>query len=182
MSRPAVFLDRDGTIIVEKVYLSDPDGVEFIAGSVEAMRQLADAGFVVVIVTNQAGIARGKYGVEEYQAVARRVAERLEEGGVQVGGTYFCPHHPDVTGACDCRKPGTGMYREAAAALALDFDQSWFVGDKLSDVGAAEVLGGCGILVRTGYGAEVEGEAPSHVPVVDDLATAVRHIIDRASR
>jgi D-glycero-D-manno-heptose 1,7-bisphosphate phosphatase len=74
------------------------------------------------------------------------------------------------------------MYREAAAALALDFDQSWFVGDKLSDVGAAEVLGGCGILVRTGYGAEVEGEAPSHVPVVDDLATAVRHIIDRTGR
>ena len=146
------------------------------------MRQLADAGFVVVIVTNQAGIALGKYGVEEYQAVARRVAEGLEAGGVPVGGTYFCPHHPDVTGACDCRKPGTGMYRHAAAALALDFNQSWFVGDKLSDVAAAETLGGGRILVRTGYGGEVEGEAPSQIRIVDDLAAAARHIIDSAGR
>lgn len=176
MSRPAAFIDRDGTIILEKVYLSDPDGVELIPGTVEALTSLRDAGFALVVVTNQAGIARGLYGVEDYEAVAARLDEILAKQGIVVDRTEYCPHHPDATGPCECRKPETGMYRRAAAALDLDLASSYYIGDKLSDAVPAGVLGGQGILVRTGYGAELEPEAPDDVWVVDDLHEASRVI------
>ena len=168
MTRPAVFIDRDGTIIVEKVYLSDPDGVEVIPGAVDAMKELRDAGFAIVVVTNQAGIGRGLYSVDDYHAVAAR--------------TYFCPHHPDVTGPCDCRKPGTGMYRRAAADHDLVLADSFYVGDKVSDVLGAQTLGGQGVLVRTGYGKEHEFDAPDDIWVVDDLAAAAKRILTAAER
>ena len=180
--RPAVFIDRDGTLIEEKEYLSDPDGIVLIPGTFEALRTLRDAGFALVVVTNQAGIARGYYTVDDYRAVAARLDEILSEGGVPVDRTMFCPHHPDFGGPCDCRKPGTGMYREAAAALGLDLAASYYVGDKMSDVVPAEALGGRGILVRTGYGVELEGEAPDSVWVVDDLRAAVGPILTESGR
>jgi len=182
VSRPAVFVDRDGTLIEEKVYLSDPEGVVFVPGAIGAMKALAEAGFALVIVTNQAGIARGMYEVEDYHAVAARVTARLADGGVVVDGTWFCPHHPDITGSCACRKPGTGMYRAAADALDLDFSRSFFIGDKLSDVGAAQTLGGRGILVRTGYGAEQEADAPDDVWIADDLGAAAIRIVNTGGR
>ena len=117
MSRPAVFLDRDGTIIVEKVYLSDPAGVELIPGAVEGLHRFCRAGFLLVVVTNQAGIARGRYTIDDYRAVEDRLSEMLGEHGVSLDATYFCPHHPDWTGPCDCRKPATGMHMQAADVL-----------------------------------------------------------------
>lgn len=180
--RPAVFIDRDGTIIAEKVYLSRPEGVELITGTAEALRSLRDAGFVLVIVTNQAGIARGLYGLDEYHAVAARLGAVLEEAEASVEATYFCPHHPDVTGSCECRKPASGMYRQAARELGLDLAGSYYVGDKSSDVLPARELGGRGVLVRTGYGAEHEADAPKNVWVVDDLlaaAGAIRRDVGR---
>ena len=179
MSRPAVFLDRDGTIIAERVYLSDPDGVELIPGTIEALQCLRAAGFLLVIVTNQAGIARGRYTTEDYHAVAARLEEILARHGVVVDATYFCPHHPEWTGPCDCRKPETGMYRQAADALDIDVAQSFYVGDKITDVEPGMTLGGRGILVRTGYGAEWEAKVPEGVRVVDDLREASGVIIDR---
>ena len=178
MSRPAVFLDRDGTIIVEKVYLADPEGVELIPGTVEALQRLRAAGLLLVIVTNQAGIARGRYTTEDYHAVAARLSEMLARHGVVLDGTYFCPHHPEWSGPCDCRKPDTGMYRHAADALNIDVARSFYVGDKITDVEPAMTLGGQGILVRTGYGAESEAKAPEGVRVVDDLLEASGVIID----
>lgn len=181
-ARPAVFLDRDGTIIAEKVYLSDPEGVELIDGALEAMRELKASGFALVVVTNQSGIARGLYGLEDYRAMAARLSALLDEAGIELDSTHFCPHHPDATGPCACRKPGTKMYLDAATELHLDFGASYFVGDKLSDVLPAIELGGRGILVRTGYGSELEHEAPEDVWVVDDLRHAARRIAENHSR
>jgi D-glycero-D-manno-heptose 1,7-bisphosphate phosphatase len=175
--RPAVFIDRDGTLITERLYLADPDGVEIIPGAVEAMKSLRDAGFALVIVTNQSGIARGLYTLDDYRAVARRLDGLLVDMGVPVDATEFCPHHPEVTGPCSCRKPDTGMHRRAAEEHGLDVTRSFFVGDKVSDVVPGSRLGGQGILVRTGYGRESEAHVPEEAWVVDDLAAAARRIL-----
>jgi len=180
--RRAVFIDRDGTLITERSYLANPDGVELIPGAVEALSDLRAAGFVLVAVTNQSGIARGLYREEDYHAVAARVDERLAEGGVAVDRTEFCMHHPEVTGPCDCRKPGTGMHVRAAEALGIDFEGSYFIGDKVTDILPARALGGQGILVRTGYGREQERSVPEGAWVADDLHDAARLILEAAGR
>jgi len=175
--RRAVFLDRDGTLIRERDYLSDPDGVSLLPGVVEALRLLAEAGFALVVVTNQSGIARGLYSLSDYEAVADRLAEELRTEGLTLDATYFCPHHPQFTGPCDCRKPATGMYRRAAADLGLDLSQSFFVGDREKDVTPAATLGGRGILVRTGYGREEEPMVPGGTLAVDSLLQAARIVL-----
>jgi D-glycero-D-manno-heptose 1,7-bisphosphate phosphatase len=176
-TRAAVYLDRDGTLLVERHYLADPAGVELIPGAAEALAELADAGYALVVVTNQSGIARGLYTEEDYQAVARGLEAALAGAGVVLDGTYHCPHYPDVTGPCPCRKPSTGMYLQAALDLDLDPERSWYVGDKVTDVLPALELRGRGILVRTGYGREHEPSVPRGTVVVDDLAAAARHIL-----
>lgn len=180
--RPAVFIDRDGTIIEETEYLSDPAGIVVIAGTFEALRELREAGFVLVTVTNQAGIARGYYTTSDYQAVASRLDEVLAESGASVDRTMYCPHHPDHGGPCPCRKPATGMFREAAADLGIDLTASYYVGDKVSDVLPAVELGGQGVLVRTGYGTEHETDLPAEIWVVDDLRSAVAPIRQDSGR
>ena len=180
--RPAVFIDRDGTIMIEREYLADPDGVEILPGAFEALAALREAGFALVIVTNQSGIARGYYSLEDYHAVAARLEVLLGEAGVGVDMTRFCPHHPDLGGPCPCRKPGTGMYLDAAGELGLDPAGSYYVGDKLTDVLPALELGGRGILVRTGYGHELEASAPAQILVVDDLAAAAELIVQGVRR
>jgi D-glycero-D-manno-heptose 1,7-bisphosphate phosphatase len=175
--RPAAFLDRDGTVVRDAHYLADPERVELIPGAGDAIRRLSGAGLAVVLVTNQSGIARGLYGEADYQAVARRVDRLLREAGASVDATYYCPHHPDFSGPCECRKPGTGLYRRAARELTLDPAASYYVGDKLTDVLPAIALGGQGILVRTGYGAATEPNLPSGFWASDDLAGAVELIL-----
>ncbi|MAM67630.1 MAG: D,D-heptose 1,7-bisphosphate phosphatase [Rhodospirillaceae bacterium] len=175
MSRRAVFVDRDGTIIVEKGYLGRPDGVEMIDGAVEALRVLQSAGFVIVVVTNQAGIAHGFYSREDYQAVALRFVEELEAAGVVLDGMYFCPHQPN---SCDCRKPSTGMYLRAQKELDIDLVASFYIGDKITDVKPGLALGGQAILVRTGYGHESELDIPDNVRAVEDLSEASCVIIE----
>jgi D-glycero-D-manno-heptose 1,7-bisphosphate phosphatase len=176
-ARAAVFLDRDGTVVDEADYLADPGDVRLLPGATDAIRRLRRAGLPVVLVTNQSGIARGLYGLEDYRAVQARVEGLLRAEGADVDATYYCPHHPDFTGPCDCRKPGPGMYRAAALDLDLAPGQSWFVGDKVTDVRPAALFGGRGILVRTGYGREEEARAPAGVVVVDDLPAAAELIL-----
>jgi len=178
--RPAAFVDRDGTLMVEKEYLADPAEVALLDGAVEALARLRRAGFAIVIVTDQSGIARGLYTEDDYHRVAARLQSVLEEAGVPPDGTYYCPHHPDHTGPCDCRKPGTGMYERAARELGLDLTASWYVGDKVTDVLPARALGGRGILVRTGYGAQEEAQVPAGVAVVDDLRAAAAVVVASA--
>ncbi len=180
--RPAVFLDRDGTLIEERNYLADPDGVVLMAGATRALAALREAGYVLVIVTNQSGIARGLYRESDYEAVTARLMRILEEAGAPVDAVYHCPHHPDVSGPCRCRKPGTGMHEAAAEDLGLDLTASWYVGDKRSDVLPARALGGRGILVRTGYGREEEPAVSDGVEVEDDLAAAARRILSEGPR
>lgn len=177
--RRAAFLDRDGTIIAEREYLADPDGVHLLPGTPEALRALRRAGLALVVTTNQSGIARGFYSEDQYHAVAARLEDMLAAHGARPDATYYCPHHPDYTGACDCRKPATGMFRQAARDLDLDLSCSFYVGDRLKDVLPALELGGEAILVRTGYGVEEERGAPPSVHVVDDLPAAVRLILER---
>jgi len=175
--RPAVFVDRDGTMIAERSYLADPAGVHLVPGVLEALADLQRDGFVLVTVTNQSGVARGLYAESDYHAVAARLIEILEGGGVRVDRTEYCLHHPDVTGPCTCRKPGTGMHRRAAAALGIDPAASYYIGDKATDVIPAVELGGQGILVRTGYGREQEGWVPAGTWVADDLRAAADMVI-----
>jgi len=178
--RRAVFLDRDGTLIEETVHLADPERVVLLRGTAVALSDLREAGFTLVVVTNQSGIARGLYSETEYQAVARRLNELLVEAGSPVDVTLYCPHHPDFGPACECRKPGTGMYRQAAAELGLDLANSYYVGDKVLDVTPALELGGVGVLVRTGYGADESALVPAGIAVVNDLAEASGLILNRA--
>lgn len=148
MTRGAVFLDRDGTLIRDTHYLGAPEQVELLPGIAQAVRRLNDAGWPVIVVTNQSGIARGLLTREDYDAVHERMTRLLhDESGARVDAAYLCPHHPDFTGACDCRKPGTLLFRTAATDHALDLGASWYIGDKLRDVLPARTLGGHGVLV-----------------------------------
>ena len=169
MSRGAVFLDRDGTIIEDRAYVRDPADVVLLPGAAAAIARLNAARVPVVVVTNQSGIARGMFGDSEYERVAARIGERLAEGGARIDATFMCPHHPDFTGPCECRKPGTLLYRRAAAALGLDLGASWYVGDRLRDVLPARTLGGVGILI------------PSEATPADDLDRARREFAVLAS-
>lgn len=155
--RPAAFLDRDGTIIVEHGFLGDPAGVEILPGSAEAIRMLNDWGFWVIGVSNQSGIARGYYGPAEVDAVNRRVIDALAAKGARLDRIYYCSHHPEfprVPGEdlCECRKPSPGMIKWAKRDFPIDMSRSFVVGDQLSDVGLARASGIPGILVMTGFG------------------------------
>lgn len=180
--RRAVFLDRDGTIIVEKHYLSDPADVELIPGAAEALRRLQDSGWALVVITNQSGIARGYFGEAAYRAVDDRLRALLAAAGVQLDLSEHCPHHPAFTGPCECRKPALTLFRKAAETLGLDPAASFWVGDRMSDVLPAARMGGRGILVLTGYGAEHAGDVPATVRVAPDLAGAADLILGPAGR
>ncbi len=151
VSRPAVFLDRDGTIIVEKNYLSDPAQVELLDGVAEGLRLLQQQGFPLVVVSNQSGVGRGYFTMDRLKAVNARVDELLKEQAIEISGWYVCPHTPDM--ACNCRKPRPGMIEAACRDLDLDPRQSFVIGDKRADLDLATAVGARGILVTTGYGA-----------------------------
>jgi D-glycero-D-manno-heptose 1,7-bisphosphate phosphatase len=145
--RPAVFLDRDGTIIHDAEYVGNPDDVQLLPGAARAIARLNARALPVIVVTNQSGIARGLLTQDQYEAVQARLDELLAAEGAHVDGSYSCPHHPDFTGACDCRKPGTLLYRQAAAERSIDLARSAFLGDRWRDVAPALELGGRGILI-----------------------------------
>jgi D-glycero-D-manno-heptose 1,7-bisphosphate phosphatase len=147
MSRPVAFLDRDGTVMHDEHYLADPARVRLIDGAAAAIARVRAAGIAVVIVTNQSGIARGHITPAQYEAVRARLDAVLQAAGAPVDATYHCPHHPDVGGPCDCRKPALGLYRQAIADLGLDASRTAFVGDRWSDVAAATAFHGIGLLV-----------------------------------
>jgi D-glycero-D-manno-heptose 1,7-bisphosphate phosphatase len=176
--RRAVFLDRDGTIVEDPGFLHEPGKVRLLPGAAEAIRGLNQAGWLVITVSNQSGIARGRYDATAYSAVQRRLVELLATQGARLDGAYFCPHHPEITGPCECRKPGVLLFREAQAALGLDLARCCWVGDRLSDVEPARQLGGRGFLVATGRGAEYAAQAGAlGVPVMADLAAAAAEIV-----
>jgi D-glycero-D-manno-heptose 1,7-bisphosphate phosphatase len=180
--RPALFLDRDGTLIEEVNYLASPDQVRLIPGAAEAVRRVNAAGVPVVVVTNQAGVARGYFPEERVAEVHAHLSRVLAAEGARVDAYYYCPHHAEAgvgpyRVACHCRKPKPGMLLTAAAEMSVDLSRSWMVGDKLCDVRAGAAAGCRTVLVRTGYGATIpHSEDPGALRlagVVDDLAAAV---------
>jgi D-glycero-D-manno-heptose 1,7-bisphosphate phosphatase len=183
--RPAVFLDRDGTLIEERGYLSDLGQISLFPFSAPALRHLAAAGYALVLVTNQAGVARG-YFDEAFVRTAHDALDRLLRAqGIAMDGYYYCPHHPAgvIDGyrrECRCRKPAPGMIQDAARDLGLDVARSWVIGDKWLDVELAARAGARGVLVRTGYGARSEPDPPPGIEpaaVLDDLGEAARWIL-----
>lgn len=182
----AVFLDRDGTINQEKDYLYRVEDFEFVPGAPEAIRLLNDAGVLVVVVTNQSGVARGYYTEEDVESLHRHIARELEVFGARVDAWLYCPHHPDGKGSyslpCRCRKPLPGMLLDAARRLDIDLESSVMIGDKRADIEAATAAGCRPILVRSGYGAAEEPRIPVGVGVYDDLLAAVISVIEPNDR
>lgn len=176
----AVFIDRDGTINVEKEYLYLAEEFEFIPGAAQAIRLLNEAGFLVVVVTNQSGVARGYYTEEDVHLLHRYIASRLERDGSTVDAWFYCPHHPAGRGSyalpCRCRKPQPGMLLEAARRFDIDLEASIMIGDKLVDVEAGRAAGCRTIMVRTGYGHAEEQRLPEGVEVFDDLLAAAESL------
>lgn len=174
MLHPAVFLDRDGTLIHDAGYLGDPALVRVLPGVPEALRSLKAAGFRNVIVTNQSGIGRGYFTGNDFLLVQTRMLEIL--GPDLIDATYFCPDHSAEPSAR--RKPGPAMVFEAAADLALDLARSWFIGDKAIDVQCGRNAGARAILVLTGEGTPGDGADADFI--ANDLAAAAAFILEHA--
>ncbi|MBQ1763156.1 MAG: D-glycero-beta-D-manno-heptose 1,7-bisphosphate 7-phosphatase [Aquincola sp.] len=178
----AAFLDRDGVINVEHGYVHTWDAFEFVPGSVDAMRRLHEAGYALVVITNQSGLARGMYTEAQYQALTQRLSQHLAEQGVPLAAVYHCPHHPGgsvpaLAVDCDCRKPAPGMLLRAQRELDLSLADSLLVGDKGSDAEAGRRAGvGRVMLVHSGHAL-----APEDVALADsvhaDLGEAVAHAL-----
>lgn len=156
--KPAIFLDRDGVVIEDSHYLGDTGRVRFVPGAPETIAELNRAGWAVVIVTNQSGVARGLFTLDAIGEVHDHLAELLSGYGARVDAFHFCPHHPEAElpefrAVCECRKPKPGMLRRAARELGLDLAESWMIGDRVSDLEAGAAAGCRTVLVRTGYGA-----------------------------
>jgi D-glycero-D-manno-heptose 1,7-bisphosphate phosphatase len=181
----AVFLDRDGTLIEEVGYLDRVERVELYPWTIDAIRCLNRAGFRVVLVSNQSGVARGFFTEEVVEQVHGHMARLLDAGSAHIDAYYYCPHHPDgkMTAyaiACECRKPGPGLVQRAAREFGIDPACSFVVGDRWLDVALARAVGARGVLVRTGYGATEESKPPAGLAadaVVDNLAGAVAWVL-----
>lgn len=170
MDSPKVLvLDRDGTLIVEKHYLADPELVELIPGVLDALHALAEQGWVFVVVTNQSGVARGMFTLEDVAAVNAKIDSLLAESGLKVAGWYVSPDGPE--GVSQTRKPAPGLVLQAAQAIGFTPSEAVYVGDKASDLLLGRNLGGRDVLVRTGYGPKTEAELTFQPwAIIDSLA------------
>jgi len=136
LSKPALFLDRDGVINIEKNYLYKIEDFEFIDGIFELCKFFQDKGFLIFVVTNQSGIARGYYSEDDFLKLTAWMEDEFLKHGIKISKTYFCPHHPDITGECECRKPKPGMLLQARDEFNVDLEKSVIVGDKKRDIQA----------------------------------------------
>jgi D-glycero-D-manno-heptose 1,7-bisphosphate phosphatase len=155
MLNRAIFLDKDGTLVENLPYNVDPGSIRLVDGAGAALRRWAEAGFLLVVVSNQSGVARGYFPESALEPVRLRLAALMQEAGVALSGFYYCPHHPDgrldrYAIACDCRKPNPGLLLRAAAELCIDLRSSWMVGDILDDVEAGRRAGCRTVLVDSG--------------------------------
>jgi D-glycero-D-manno-heptose 1,7-bisphosphate phosphatase len=187
--QPAVFLDRDGTMVHDVGYLSRLEDLQFFPWTVEAVRLLHRAGFLVCVTTNQSGIALGFCTDAFVRRVHDEMASVIDAAGGRIDGWFYCPHHPEAAidalrMVCECRKPKPGLIHQAQARLDIDLSRSFVIGDKSADVGLAEAVGARGILVRTGYGESElvrhNGDMPGAAHVATDLLSAVTWILAQA--
>ena len=152
--RKAIFLDRDGVINKEVNYLSNPDDFEFIEGSIEALKTLKRKGFLLIVITNQAGIARGYFTEEILQKIHEKMIKLLKQDNITLDDIYHCPHHPEFSGECDCRKPNPGMIFKAKKKHDISLKDSFMVGDTLNDIQTGINASCKTVLLLTGYGEE----------------------------
>ena len=176
--RAAVFLDRDGTIIVERDYLADPAQVRLEAGAADGLRRMAALGLPLIVLTNQSGIARGYFTRADADAVNARVAALLDAEGVRIAGWFVCPHGP--ADDCDCRKPAPGLALRASETHAVDPTRSFMIGDKEADMGLARAIGATGILVTTGHGRDAIAAERSLGTVICASLNAAAEIVEAA--
>lgn len=186
--RQACFFDRDGVIIEEADYISDPALVRLCPGAAEAIRAMHDAGRLVIVVSNQSGIARGFFTEADLRRVEARVNELLAEAGEKIDAAYYCFHHkkgivPEYAIDCDCRKPKPGLFLRAAKDLDIDLASSFMIGDKESDLEAGLNAGCCGVaLVRTGHGVHQNIEKIPQAVDVGDVLTAAKELLAREDK
>lgn len=183
--RPAVFLDRDGTLNEEVARVGHPDELRLIDGAGAAVRRLNDHGLLAVVVTNQADVARGRFSGDDLDRVHARLTALLDRQGARLDGIYHCPHHPDAETPggrpelqvpCSCRKPETGMIERAVQELDIDLARSWMIGDSTVDLQTARNAGIRALLLRTGHGG-LDGRYPARPDFeFDDLEAAVRFV------
>lgn len=176
----AVFLDRDGTIMEDAHYIKSPDRVRLLPGAAAAIKRINDAKIPVIVVTNQSGIARGIFTVEDYEKVRARFERLLSDRGARIDASYYCPHAPDDPPVCNCRKPQTQMFEQAIAELNLDPGNAAYIGDRWRDIVASKKLGGRGILIAS---AETTAEDRRRAQedgfeTAADLADAVSKLFD----
>jgi D-glycero-D-manno-heptose 1,7-bisphosphate phosphatase len=191
VSRPAAFIDRDGTLTEEVGYVNHPKRLHLLPRSAEAIRRLNAAGIPAVVVTNQAGVARGYFSQDVLQATIDALVEQVKSAGAHLDGIYVCPHHPTegqppFQAQCECRKPKPGLLLRAATELGLDLTASTVIGDRPSDLVTAHAVGAKGVLVLTGYGLgewEYRRETFTVLPhhVAGDLLDAVEWMLTRRS-
>lgn len=189
--QPAVFIDRDGTMVHDVGYLSRIEDLRWFPWTIEAVRILNRAGYLVFVTTNQSGIALGFCTDAFVRRVHEDMAAEIAAAGGRVDGWFYCPHHPQAAIdalrlECECRKPAAGLIRQAQARFPIDLEGSFVIGDKAADIGLAEAVGASGILVRTGYGESEmvrhDGQMPGAVHVAADLMGAVAWIVARESQ
>jgi D-glycero-D-manno-heptose 1,7-bisphosphate phosphatase len=183
-----VFLDRDGTIIQERKYISNPDDVCLLPTVSEAITQLNGLNVPVIVITNQAGVARGLFSIDDVHKIHQRIDDLLSSQGAFINGYYFCPHHPtagvnEYGRECECRKPKPGLLLQAANEHRIDPLTSYMIGDKPLDVEAGEAAGCKSLLVLTGYGresAELVRQSSPNAGIYENLGDAVRFVINDA--
>lgn len=169
--RRYVMLDRDGTLIAERHYLSDPAQVELLPKAVEGLQKLRNLGLGLVMVTNQSGVGRGYFTLKKLEEVHQRLRDLLANHGISLDGIYVCPHVPEDD--CDCRKPRTGLVTKAAAELKFNPSSSFMIGDKPCDIELGQAVKARTFLVRTGYGAKHEAAGTTRADhVVDNILEA----------
>ena len=176
----AIFLDRDGTLNVEVDSVLTPDDIRLIEGAGDAVHRINRAGYRAIVVTNQAVIGRGESSEEEVRLVNEQLRRLLGQSDGRLDAIYFCPHDPDFTGECDCRKPAPGMVLRAQADFGLDLGESWMIGDSVKDIRLARNAGTRVALVRTGKGGSDAGPEDSPDEAFDSVGEAVRFILGNA--
>jgi D-glycero-D-manno-heptose 1,7-bisphosphate phosphatase len=174
------FLDRDGTIIHDANYIRDPEDVALLPGAAAAIARLNRAGVIVVVVTNQSGIARGWLSTGDYDSVRRRIDDLLAREDARIDATYVCPHFPEITGPCNCRKPALKLFRDAIADYGIDPGASLFIGDRWRDVAPATALGGRPIFldVASSPPADRQRVRAEGLEVAHSLGEAVDRFLD----
>ncbi|MCP4179190.1 MAG: HAD family hydrolase [bacterium] len=188
MKNKACFLDRDGVLIEEVNYLSSPSQINIFENSYKALKLLKDNGYIIIVITNQAGVARGYFKEDNIKIVHNEINRLLSIANLSIDKYYYCPHHPKGTLAkysieCNCRKPAPGLILQAVEDFNIDLKQSFLIGDKMSDINSAKNAGCSSLLVKTGHGLEhIEIARNKSIPIKENIFEAVKFYINNNNK